>query len=95
MISPFTFEAGFVIVNVMKAVHSIQEEVERVNNRLVTRPQVSTYQPTNGRLFIELMQVLQATQKKAKENPKGAELNKTSMCDNNGGRIIYTLVDFL
>lgn len=72
----------------MKSAQAVHEEI---NNRLVNPPQ---YQPTNGPLYVELMKALQAAHVKAKENPKEAVLNKTSMSDNNGGRIIYTLNDF-
>ncbi len=53
---------------------------EDTNNRLVN---------PNGQLIVELMQALQRTKKQAEENPQEAELNRTTMSDNNGGRIIY------
>jgi hypothetical protein len=93
MFSRFTFEANFVINKAMRVTHPSKENVEEANNRLVNHPQVSSYQFTNGALFVDLMQAPQKTQKQAKENSKEAILNKTSMPDNNGDRIIYTLIN--
>lgn len=71
----------------MKAALSPQTRKETTNNRLaIIPPNVS-----NGKLLVKLMQALQAAQKKAEENPEEAELNRTTMSDNNDDRIIYTL----